>query len=92
MPTSTIASAINFVLQLNRMSDGTRRVTSIAEVTGMEADVVTMQDIFVFEKTGRDENGRILGQFKATGVRPKAAQELMAAGIDLNQISFRQER
>ncbi len=85
---ATIASAINFVLQLNRLSDGTRRVTSIAEVTGMEGDIVTMQDIFVFKREGKDENGKVLGRFMATGIRPKSSDALAAAGIDLSSVKF----
>ncbi|QJF51802.1 CpaF family protein [Roseobacter ponti] len=86
---STIASAVHFVLQLNRLSDGTRRVTAISEITGMEGDVLTMQDIFVFKKTGKDENGKILGGFEATGIRPQAATALQAAGVDMSQMSFK---
>ncbi|WP_420585311.1 CpaF family protein [Ruegeria sp.] len=85
---ATIASAIHFVLQLNRLSDGTRRVTSIAEITGMEGDIVTMQDIFVFQREGKDEAGNILGRFKATGIRPKSSDALAAAGIDLSNVKF----
>jgi pilus assembly protein CpaF len=85
---ATIASAVHFVLQLNRMSDGTRRVTSIAEVTGMEGDIVTMQDIFVFKREGKDENGKVLGRFMATGIRPKSSEALAAAGVDLSTVQF----
>ncbi|WP_170600499.1 CpaF family protein [Ruegeria arenilitoris] len=85
---ATIASAIHFVLQLNRLSDGTRRVTSIAEITGMEGDIVTMQDIFVFKREGKDEAGNILGRFMPTGIRPKSSDALAAAGVDLSSIKF----
>ncbi len=85
---STIASAIHFVLQLNRMSDGTRRVTSIAEITGMEGDIVTMQDIFVFKREGKSESGKVLGRFLPTGIRPKSSDSLAAAGVDLSTIQF----
>ena len=85
---STIASAVHFVLQLNRLSDGSRRVVSISEITGMEGNVLTMQDIFVFKKTGKDEDGRIIGSFEATGIRPKSADALLAAGVDMSKISF----
>ncbi|WP_170773809.1 CpaF family protein [Ruegeria lacuscaerulensis] len=85
---ATIASAIHFVLQLNRLSDGTRRVTSIAEVTGMEGEIVTMQDIFVFKREGKDENGKVKGRFIPTGIRPKSSDALAAAGIDLSSIQF----
>jgi pilus assembly protein CpaF len=78
-----IASAITIVVQLARMSDGTRRVTQLAEITGMDEDIVSMQDIFVFEKQGVGPSGRVLGQFSATGIRPKFAEKLKASGITL---------
>src|SRR6201982_2128779 len=76
-----IASAIDVVVQVSRHSDGTRKVISIAEITGMEGNVVTMQDIFVFRKRGIRENGEVLGEFLATGVRPKFAERLLVSGI-----------
>src|SRR6201985_2141169 len=76
-----IASAIDVVVQVSRLSDGTRKVISIAEITGMEGNVVTMQDIFVFRKRGIRENGEVLGEFLATGVRPKFAERLLVSGI-----------
>lgn len=85
---ATIASALHFVIQLSRLSDGTRRVVSISEITGMESDTITMQDIFVFQRTGKDENGKIVGEFKSTGIRPRAYEQLVAAGVDLSQVSF----
>ncbi|MEM1351684.1 MAG: CpaF family protein [Pseudomonadota bacterium] len=85
---ATIASALHFVIQLSRHSDGTRRVVSISEITGMESDTITMQDIFVFQRTGKDENGKIVGEFKSTGIRPRAYEQLVAAGVDLSQVSF----
>jgi len=78
-----IASAINVVIQLARLSDGTRKVMTIAEIVGMESDVITMQDIFVFERQGLDERGRVLGQFRATGIRPRFAERLKAYGVPL---------
>jgi pilus assembly protein CpaF len=78
-----IASAIALVVQIARMSDGTRRITYVTEITGMTGDVVAMQDIFVFEKLGIDVGGRVLGRFKATGVSPKFAERLKKAGIVL---------
>ena len=78
-----IASAINVVIQANRLSDGTRRITSISEVTGMEGPVVTMQELFVFERRGIDEHMRVRGSFKTTGIRPKFTERLVAAGISL---------
>ena len=68
-----IASAINLVIQVTRLSDGTRKVTAISEITGMEQDVITMQDIFVFERTGINQEGKVVGRFRATGIRPKCA-------------------
>jgi pilus assembly protein CpaF len=65
------------------MSDGTRRVTAISEITGMENDVITMHDIFVFERTGISAHGRVIGRFRATGIRPKCAERLAASGRPL---------
>ena len=78
-----IAAAIQIVIQQSRMSDGTRKVTSISEITGMEGDVITMQEIFLFEKLGVSQEGRVIGRFRATGVRPKACDRLKASGIHL---------
>jgi len=78
-----IASAIQVVCQQTRLSDGSRRVTSISEITGMEGDIITMQEIFVFEKMGLSQEGKVLGRFRATGVRPKCAEKLKAAGVHL---------
>lgn len=78
-----IGSGINIVLQLSRLSDGSRRIMSISEVTGLEGDQIMMQDIFTFEKQGKDQDGKILGAFKATGIRPKCMSALVAAGLDL---------
>jgi pilus assembly protein CpaF len=75
-----IASALELIIQIARMSDGTRRVTAITEVTGMEREIITMQDIFVFEKTGVGEDGRVRGVFRATGIRPKCAERLATTG------------
>ena len=76
-----IASAIHLVVQQTRLADGTRKVTSISEITGMEGDVITMQEIFVFEKAGLNKDGKVVGRFRATGVRPKCSERLKAAGI-----------
>jgi len=78
-----IASALQVVLQLERMSDGRRRVVSVQEITGMEGDVVTMQEIFRFRRSGLDIEGRVLGRFEATGIRPRFAERLMMRGIEL---------
>jgi pilus assembly protein CpaF len=78
-----IASGLHFVVQLSRLSDGSRRVMSVSEITGMEGDVITMQDIYVYRKKGIDEDGRVIGEFIPTGIRPRAADALAAAGVDL---------
>src|ERR1700733_11574591 len=76
-----ISSAINVVVQVSRLSDGTRKVTNVAEITGMEGDVVAMQDIFVYDKRGIRENGEVIGEFMATGIRPKFSDRLTVTGI-----------
>ncbi len=76
-----IASAIQIVIQQARMSDGTRKVTSVSEITGMEGDIITMQEIFRFDKLGLNPEGKVVGRFLATGVRPKVSERLRASGI-----------
>jgi len=78
-----ISSAIQLVVQQTRLSDGSRKITSISEITGMEGDVITMQEIFVFEKMGITQDGKVVGRFKATGVRPKCCERLKTSGIHL---------
>ncbi|GAC1654351.1 MAG: hypothetical protein NVS9B1_05420 [Candidatus Dormibacteraceae bacterium] len=78
-----VASAINIFCQLNRLRDGSRRVTSITEVTGMEGDTITMQEIFVFESQGLGADGKIVGQFKPTGIRPKILDRMFTMGLPL---------
>jgi pilus assembly protein CpaF len=78
-----ISSAIQIVIQQSRMSDGTRKVTSVSEITGMEGDVITMQEIFCFEKMGVTQEGKVIGRFRATGVRPKVCERLKASGIHM---------
>jgi pilus assembly protein CpaF len=78
-----IASAVSLVLQVARLSDGTRRLTHIAELTGMESDIISMQDLFLFESRGVSGDGRIVGNFVGTGIRPKFAEKLKAAGVEL---------
>jgi pilus assembly protein CpaF len=78
-----IAAAIQIIVQQTRMSDGSRKVTSVSEITGMEGDVITMQEVFVFEKVGLTQDGKVIGRFRATGVRPKCADRIKAAGIHL---------
>ena len=85
---SQIASGIQLILQLQRMSDGRRRVTSIAEVTGMEGDVIQMQEIFTFVREGVDAANNVLGQFRAAGVRPRFLSELKQQGIDVPAQAF----
>jgi pilus assembly protein CpaF len=83
-----IANAIQVVIQVTRLGDGTRKITNISEITGMEGDVITMQDIFVFDRQGVGEGGKVQGQFKATGIRPKFADRLRAYGIDMAAMLF----
>jgi pilus assembly protein CpaF len=83
-----IASAIDVVIQVSRLSDGTRKVISLAEITGMEGEVVSMQDIFVFRKRGIRDNGEVLGEFVPTGIRPKFAEKLLVSGIQLPSSTF----
>ncbi len=78
-----MASAIQVVVQQTRMSDGSRKVTSISEITGMEGDTISMQEIFVFDKMGVTQDGKVIGRFRATGVRPKCCERLKMAGIHL---------
>jgi pilus assembly protein CpaF len=78
-----IASAVHVLVQASRLSDGSRRIINVTEVTGMEVDMVTLQDIFVFEKRGLSPDGRVLGRFAATGIRPKFYEKLLSAGIRL---------
>jgi pilus assembly protein CpaF len=83
-----IASAIHAVVQIARMVDGTRKVITISEVTGMEGEVIAMQDIFVFERQGVEESGKVKGTFRATGIRPKFTERLLAAGYRLRPALF----
>ncbi len=78
-----LASAINVVIQLERMADGKRRIVSVQEITGMEQDIVTMQEIFTFRRLGLDEQGGVIGHFEASGVRPKFADRLRSFGFEL---------
>ena len=83
-----VASAVDMVLQVARMSDGSRRVTSISEITGMEGDTITMQEIFLYERTGVGPQGQVIGRFRATGIRPRFAERLKACGIQMPRIFF----
>ena len=83
-----VASAIDLVVQVARLSDGTRRLTSISEITGMEGETITMQEIFLFERTGVDSSGQVIGRFKPTGIRPRCAERLKACGLQLPRVFF----
>jgi len=83
-----VASAINLVVQVARLSDGSRRVTSISEITGMEGETITMQEIFQYERTGVDQQGTVLGRFRPTGIRPRFAERLKASGLQLPRVFF----
>jgi pilus assembly protein CpaF len=87
-----IASALDVIIQLERMSDGRRRMVSLYELTGMEGDVVTMQEIFNFQRTSTDNHGNIIGEFRATGIRPKFMEELAVKGIDMSPEIFTPNR
>jgi pilus assembly protein CpaF len=83
-----ISAAIHAVVQVARLSDGTRKVITISEITGMEAEIISMQDIFVFDRLGIDENGKVRGLFRATGIRPKFAERLATGGCRLRPALF----
>ena len=83
-----IASAIQIVIQVSRLADGSRRVTSVQELTGMEGDTLTMQEIFIFKQTGVDERGRVVGHFGPTGIRPRWSDRIAAFGIELGSDLF----
>ena len=83
-----ISSAVDMFVQVSRFSDGSRRITHITECVGMEGDLITMQDIFVFEKTGLSQSGRVTGRFRATGIRPKFYERLRASGLQLSASIF----
>ena len=78
-----IASAVNLVIQVTRLSDGTRKVTAITEVTGMEGEMISTQDIFVFDRTGLRRDGKVCGRFRATGIRPRCTERLLSFGVQL---------
>lgn len=83
-----IASAVNLVVQATRLSDGSRRITSVAEITGMEGSIVQLQEIFVFERTGTSDEGKVLGCFRATGLRPKFLDEMKTRGVFVSEDAF----
>ncbi len=83
-----VASALDLVIQAARLSDGTRRITSISEITGMEGETITMQEIFHFERKGVDKDGRVVGRYRPTGVRPRFAERLKQYGMQLPRVFF----
>jgi len=83
-----IASALDLVVQVARLSDGGRRLTSISEITGMEGETITMQEIFQYERSGVDSQGQVIGRFKATGIRPRFAERLKSYGLQLPRVFF----
>ena len=83
-----VSSALDLIVQVSRMTDGTRKMLAVSEVVGMEGDIITLQEIFIFERQGIDENGKVIGQFRATGIRPKFAEKLELAGIHFSEDIF----
>jgi pilus assembly protein CpaF len=83
-----VAAAIDLVVQVARLSDGTRRLTCISEITGMEGETITMQEIFLYERTGVDSQGQVIGRFRPTGIRPRFAERLKASGLQLPRVFF----
>ena len=86
-----IASSIHLFVQAARMSDGSRRVTAVTEVDGMEGQTITLQDLFTFEKLGLNQEGKVLGRFRSTGIRPKFAEKLISQGIGLSAEIFEED-
>jgi pilus assembly protein CpaF len=86
-----VSSAINLIVQINRLPDGARKVTSISEITGMEGMTITMQDLFIYERQGYDEKKRVKGRFKPSGIRPKFSEKLLASGVVLDLNMFKPE-
>ena len=83
-----IAAAINLIVHESRFPDGTRKINAITEIQGMEGDIITLQDIFVYEQKGKDENGRVIGRFRPTGIRPKFMDKLINSGIQVSNDIF----
>ena len=83
-----IAAAMNLIVHESRFPDGTRKITALTEIQGMEGDIITLQDIFVYEQKGKDENGRVIGRFRPTGIRPKFMDKLMNSGIQVSNDIF----
>jgi len=87
-----ISSAIDLIVQQSRLRDGSRKITHITEVQGMEGEVIVLQDLFIYEQTGISENGKCLGNFRSTGIRPKSIHQLELAGIKLPSVMFASAR
>jgi len=83
-----MASAVDMIVQQSRLKDGTRKITYITEVLGLEGDTIVLQDIFIFDQKGVNENGKIVGQFKSTGIRPKFLNKLESSGVRLSDDIF----
>jgi pilus assembly protein CpaF len=83
-----ISSSIDMVIQINRYADGSRKVASISEIVGLERDTITMQEIFLFERAGIGEGGKVLGNYQATGIRPKCLPRIQRSGIDMDAELF----
>lgn len=83
-----ISAAINLIVHEGRFPDGTRKITALTEIQGMEGDIITLQDIFVYEQKGKDENGKVVGRFKPTGIRPKFMDKLLNRGIQVSNDIF----
>ena len=82
------AAAIRLIVQLQRLPDGSRRITSVAEITGMEGEIVQMQEIYKFQRLRTEEDGKITGQFVATGIRPRFLQDLVSSGVSFPASHF----
>jgi pilus assembly protein CpaF len=83
-----IAAALDLVIQVTRLSDGTRKISSISEITGMEGEIITMQEIFSYRRTGLGRQGEVRGYFTAAGIRPKCSEKLAVYGFELSPITF----
>jgi len=83
-----VTSAIDLVIQLVRFSDGTRKIVKVSEITGMEGNTIVMHDVFVYEQRGIDKDGNVVGQFKATGVRPFFAERFRVYGYEIPEGTF----
>jgi len=83
-----ISAAMDLIVHESRFPDGTRKITALTEIQGMEGDIITLQDIFVYEQKGKDENGRVIGRFKPTGIRPKFMDKLINSGIQVSNDVF----